>query len=120
MSKETKEKKTKTDIITDVSEITDEVLSEVIMLARLDPSTPGMPLQKQHLRKILEYFKILRDVSLEGLDPTIQINPTPIPLREDEVGESFNQKTALANAKNRVGEFFIAPHILGNEESSES
>lgn len=100
-------------------EITDEVLQGVIDLARLDPLSPGMSLQKEHLRKILEHFKVLNEVDIEGLDPTIQINATVISLRPDEVVRDFSKDEALSNSRLRTDEFFRAPLILYEDESDE-
>ena len=47
-----------------IQEITSETLNKVIDLARLDPLAPGMALQKDHLKKILEQFRVLRHVNL--------------------------------------------------------
>jgi len=101
---------------TGTSEITDEVLNEVIDLGRLNPLTPGMSMQKHHLKKILDNFRILSQVDIQNLDPTIQVNPTVLPLREDEVIDWLTQSEALRNARNNTGEFFRAPKILGEEE----
>ncbi len=101
-------------------EITDEVLAEVIDLARLDPLEPGMSLQKQHLKNILDHFRILRQVEVEGVDPTIQVNPTPIPLRPDEVIDWLSPAESLANARLATGQFFRSPRIIGGEESEEA
>ena len=103
-------------VAADVREITDAILAGVIDLARLDPLWPGMEHQKQHLKRILEHFAVLRQVELEGVDPTIQVNPTPIPLREDKVIDWLSQEDALSNARLRTAEFFRVPKILGDEE----
>jgi aspartyl/glutamyl-tRNA(Asn/Gln) amidotransferase C subunit len=99
------------------SQITDQVLAEVIDLARLDPLAPGMALQKEHLRSILDHFKVLSRVEVDDLDPTIMVNPTPIPLREDQVVDRLSPEEALANSRLRTSEFFRAPTILEEEES---
>lgn len=108
-------KQEKTELRTE--QISDAALAQVIELSRLDPGNPAMKAQKEHLRRILEYFQVLSQVDVEGVDPTIHINPTPIPLRPDEVGESLSPDDALSNARTRAQEFFQAPLILGGEES---
>ncbi len=100
--------------------VTDEVIADVIQLARLDPSDPTMAEQKEHLKRILGHFRILSQMEVEGLNPTIMINPTPILLREDKVGESLERTDALQNAQLKTGELFQAPKILGGEESDYS
>jgi len=102
--------------VTEPAEITDKVLNEVIDLARLDPLIPGMSMQKHHLRKILDNFRILSQVDLHNLDPTIQVNPTALPLREDEAIDWFSLSDAMGNARLSTGEFFRAPRILGDKE----
>jgi len=100
-----------------VSQITDQVLAEVIELARLDPLAPGMALQKEHLRSILEHFKLLSRVEVGDLDPTIMVNPAPIPLREDQAVDWLSSQEALSNSRLGTSEFFRAPAILEEEES---
>ena len=120
MPKEPKEKKDRSEALMEVGEISDSVLADVIDLARLDPLWPGMSVQKAHLRKILDHFKVLNQVHVEGLDPTIQINPTPIPLRPDVVVPTFSVQEAMSNAHLRAGELFLAPQILTTEPAEES
>jgi aspartyl/glutamyl-tRNA(Asn/Gln) amidotransferase C subunit len=120
MPRETKEKRERSELATLTADVSDEALAGVIELARLDPLAPGMSHQKVHLKKILEHFQVLSSVQLEGLDPTIQINSTPIPLRPDEIGESLDKVVALSNARHKAGDFFLAPKILGGEQEGEA
>jgi aspartyl/glutamyl-tRNA(Asn/Gln) amidotransferase C subunit len=103
--------------IVEMPQVTDETLAEVIRLARLDPSDPSMAAQTEHLKRILAHFQVLSHVEIEGLGPTIQINPTSLPLRPDQVGESLDIREAIANARLKAGDFFQAPRIIGGEES---
>lgn len=98
-------------------EISNDVLQNVIDLARLDPIGPSMALQKEHLKKILEHFSVLAHVDVSNLDPTIQVNPAKLPLREDIAVDFLSQDEALANARLRTQEFFQVPKILEPEES---
>ncbi|MFH1677056.1 MAG: Asp-tRNA(Asn)/Glu-tRNA(Gln) amidotransferase subunit GatC [bacterium] len=111
-------KKDKTE--SSVDAISDQLLQDVIRLARLDPSDPSMELKKEHLKKILDYFGILSGVDVEGVDPTVQINAIPVPLRADGVKESLSREDALGNSVLKVGEFFRSPQILGGEETEHS
>jgi len=119
MAKEMKEKKERVEAIPEIGDISDQVLAEVIDLARLDPMTPGMSVQKAHLRKILDHFKVLNQMHLEGLDATIQINPVPIRLRPDIVVTTLKVEDALSNAHLKAGDLFIAPQILSGERAEE-
>jgi len=103
--------------IEEIGEITDDELLRIIDLARLDPLAPGMGIQKAHLKNILAHFRVLNDVSLNGVDPTIQINHVPIPLRDDEPLDILTRNEALENARLKTKEFFLAPKILGGDDS---
>jgi aspartyl/glutamyl-tRNA(Asn/Gln) amidotransferase C subunit len=120
MSKDSKEKRERTEPMAEIGEVSDAVLAEVIDLARLDPLTPGISVQKDHLRKILQYFKVLNQVHIEGIDPIIQVNPAPIPLRPDIVHPSLDAGIAMSNAHVKSGEYFVAPQIMAAERSEEN
>jgi aspartyl/glutamyl-tRNA(Asn/Gln) amidotransferase C subunit len=115
MAKEMKEKKERVEAIPEIGDINDQVLADVIDLARLDPLTPGMSVQKAHLRKILDHFKVLNQLHLEGMESTMQINPTPSSLRPDVVITTLSMEEALSNAHLRAGGLFMAPQILSGE-----
>ena len=122
MPKEPREKKERSETVHEIATVTDAALAEVIELARLDPFSwrAGMADQKEHLKAILEHFKVLNAVHLDGLEVSAQINQTPITLREDAVGESLSLEEALSNARYRAGgSFFLAPKILGGEKADE-
>lgn len=101
---------------TEVSGISDRTLAEVIDLAKLDPMDPSLEAQKVHLRKIIEYFKVLKGVELDEHGPTTMINPTPLRLREDEIVKCFSKDEAMNNSRLRLDEYFHAPRIHSGEE----
>ena len=103
-----------------MSEITDDIYDEVVELARLDPLSPGMAIQKQHLKNILEYFQVLSTVDVEEHDPTIQNNPVQLPLRRDEACEFLTREEALSNARMRTDEYIISPSVPGHEAGEKS
>lgn len=103
--------------IVNQGEISNDVLQNVIDLAKLDPLGPSMTLQSEHLKKILDHFSVLAQVDVSNLDPTIQVNPAKLPLREDITVDYLSQDEALANARLRTPEFFQVPKILEPEES---
>ena len=97
-------------------EITEELLSRVIHLARLDPDAPEMAVQKEHLRRILDYFRVLSEVELDEGSVPLGVNSAELLLREDEAVGGLSQEEALSNAKHKSGKFFLAPRIMEGEE----
>ena len=98
-----------------IQEITSETLNKVIDLARLDPLAPGMALQKDHLKKILEHFRVLRHVNIDGVEPTVVVNHPILHLRPDEIDDTFSPEEALSNARLKFEQYFLSPKVLGAE-----
>jgi len=116
MSKEKDKEKREKQGFLEAEEITDELLSKIIHLARLDPDAPEMGVQKEHLRRILDYFRVLNEVELEEGSVPVRVNSAELLLREDEGEEGLSQEEALSNAKHKSGKFFLAPRIMEGEE----
>jgi len=102
------------------SHIKDDILGRIIELARLDPLAPGMAVQKDHLKKILDNFRVLRNVKIEGVEPITLVNQASLPLRDDVVDDTFTLEEATANARLKLNEFFLAPRVLGKEDTDKN
>ncbi len=64
------------------------------------------------LNNILEYFDKLSELDTENVEPLTHILPVQNVMREDEVKESFDQETALANAPKHGRGHFVIPKVI--------
>jgi aspartyl-tRNA(Asn)/glutamyl-tRNA(Gln) amidotransferase subunit C len=89
---------------------------KVANLARLSLTEQELESSRQQLGAILDYVRLLDEVSLDGVAPM----PHPVPMqnvfRDDEQKPSLLREDALSNACKTDGQFFLVPRIL--EEKS--
>lgn len=64
------------------------------------------------LNRILDAFKSLDELNLNGIEPTYHVVEMVNVTREDVVETSLGQKDALFNAKRVKDGFFVAPRIV--------
>ena len=97
--------------------ITKEEVEWVARLARLELSPREAEKFTHQLGEILEYFQSLKEVSLEGVEPTSHPLGMLLPLRADRRGKSLSASQALSNApKEKEGHFKVPPVISSQEE----
>jgi aspartyl-tRNA(Asn)/glutamyl-tRNA(Gln) amidotransferase subunit C len=92
--------------------ITREEVLHVARLARLSLTDEELELMRQQLDAILAYIDKLRELDVEGVEPTAHAVPLINVMRDDDVVPSLLQDAALANAPDRAGEFFRVPRII--------
>ncbi len=84
----------------------------VAQLARIDLS----PSEKAHLgpqlEAILGYVAKLKEVNVEGVEPTAHAFPLVNVTRPDAVTESLTNEAALRNAPAKAGGLFLVPKIV--------
>jgi len=85
---------------------------KVANLARLSLTEQELESSRQQLGAILDYVRLLDEVSLDGVAPM----PHPVPMhnvfRDDEQKLSLSREDALSNACKTDGQFFLVPRIL--------
>ena len=106
----------KLDIHMEIAEVNDETIADVIRLANLDPRDPAMEGQIQHVKNILEQFKVLNDINVDDMVSANPVNPAILRLRADEVGKSLDKEMVLSNASLKMGDYIMAPRILEAED----
>lgn len=89
----------------------DEV-SHVAKLARLNLSAEEVDTMAGQLDRILSYVAKLDELDTQGIEPTTHVLSLHNAFREDQVSESLQQETALANAPQQNGEAFIVPRVI--------
>jgi aspartyl-tRNA(Asn)/glutamyl-tRNA(Gln) amidotransferase subunit C len=84
----------------------------VARLARLALTDDEIERMREQLDAILAYIDKLRELDVEGVEPTAHAVPLVNVMRDDQVTPSLPQDVALANAPDRAGEFFRVPRII--------
>src|SRR5882672_6099430 len=92
--------------------ITKAEVEEIAVLARLRLDDAEVERLRGELTAILGYAEKLQSLDTEGVEPMTHAVPLDCPLRPDEVGPSFAADEALADAPQRVDDFFAVPRII--------
>ena len=92
--------------------IDEHEVEHVARLARLALSAAEKARMRTELSAILAHIDTLKEVDVEGVEPTSHAVPLVNVMREDEVRECLPPADALANAPDRAGEFFRVPRII--------
>ena len=92
--------------------ISRQEVEQVARLARLHLSDEELECIREQLDAILTYIDKLRELDVEGVEPTSHAVPLVNVMRDDENAPCLRQEAALANAPDRAGEFFRVPRIL--------
>jgi aspartyl-tRNA(Asn)/glutamyl-tRNA(Gln) amidotransferase subunit C len=92
--------------------ITDAEIEHLKTLARLEMSAEETAVAKAQLNAVLESFRQLQSLDLEGFEEM----PRPVPLvnvmREDESVAGFSQTEAMATAVDAQDGFFKVPRTV--------
>ncbi len=84
----------------------------VARLARLELEPEERDLFQGQLDQILSYFERIRQVAVEGVEPTAHTRPVYNVFREDEPTPGFSSEVALKNAPSSADGLFIVPRIV--------
>jgi aspartyl-tRNA(Asn)/glutamyl-tRNA(Gln) amidotransferase subunit C len=91
--------------------VTPEAVAHLAWLARLELRPDEARGLQRDLEGILEYVRVLDGVATDGIEATPASDAAPA-LREDRVRAGVTQEQALANAPERIGEFFAVPPVV--------
>jgi aspartyl-tRNA(Asn)/glutamyl-tRNA(Gln) amidotransferase subunit C len=92
--------------------ISREEVQHVARLARLHLTDEEVERMRQQLDAILAYIDKLRELPLEGVEPTAHAVPLVNVMRADALAPSLSHEAALANAPDRADAFFRVPRII--------
>jgi aspartyl-tRNA(Asn)/glutamyl-tRNA(Gln) amidotransferase subunit C len=87
-------------------------VEHVARLARLALGEDEKVRMREELSGILAYIDTLRELSVDGVEPTAHAVPLVNVMRDDEIRPSLAQAEMLANAPDAAGEFFRVPRII--------
>lgn len=91
--------------------LTKEEVEHIAELAKVSISEDEKALFRDQLERILEYFKKIDELELEGVEPTTHVMDIFNVFREDVVKESLQPEDVLENAPEREGRYFKAPRV---------
>ena len=92
--------------------ISREEVQHVARLARLHLTDDEAERMREQLDAILAYIDKLRELDVEGVEPTAHAVPLVNVMRDDALVPCLPQEQALANAPDRADEFFRVPRII--------
>jgi aspartyl-tRNA(Asn)/glutamyl-tRNA(Gln) amidotransferase subunit C len=87
-------------------------VQHVARLARLHLTDEEAERMREQLDAILAYIDKLRELDVEGVEPTAHAVLLVNVLRDDVLAPCLTQEAALANAPDRADEFFRVPRII--------
>jgi len=96
-----------------VANLTRADVEHVAHLARLGLAEDELARLEGQLNHILDQYAVLAQLDTEGIPPTAQTIELENILREDVVRPSLPAEQILAQAPERIGEYFVVPPILG-------
>jgi aspartyl-tRNA(Asn)/glutamyl-tRNA(Gln) amidotransferase subunit C len=97
-----------------MNHITEEDVRHVAHLARVALSGEEVKKFQEQLEEILEYVDKLKELNLEGVEPTTHVIPIVNRLRKDEYRECLSTEEALANAPDKKEGLFKVPKVIGS------
>lgn len=92
----------------------DEV-RKVARLARLELAEADLARMQPQLSAILDYVAQLQELDTAGVEPLAHPLPVRNVFRPDEPAPSLPVDAALANAPNRLGDYFGVPAVFESD-----
>lgn len=92
--------------------ISKEEVEQVARLARLELSEEEAVRMTGQLDAILGYVAKLDELDTEGVPPATHSQEAVNAFRNDEVRESLDRKSTLANGPDQNGESFVVPRVI--------
>jgi aspartyl-tRNA(Asn)/glutamyl-tRNA(Gln) amidotransferase subunit C len=92
--------------------LTPEQVAWVAHLARLELSPADLTLMAKQLSAILDYVDQLKQVNTDGVEPLAHPVEVQNVFRADESAPCLPVDAALANAPERLGDYFGVPAVL--------
>lgn len=87
-------------------------VSYVAQLARLELSPEEKTRLEGQLGHVLEYVDQLRNLNVDGIEPTAHAIPMVNVFRDDKSRPSLPIEQALKNAPQRMNDLFVVPKVV--------
>lgn len=96
-----------------MQEFTEQELSHLMKLCRIDCSLEEKETLKDALSKVLSYIELLNEVDTEGVAPCTRVLETSgNVLRQDLTSQTLTREEFLANAPAHVGGMVRVPPVI--------
>jgi len=92
--------------------ITPQIVEYVAKLARIKIGEEEKEFLGRHLGRILEYIEKLKEVNIEGIEPTRGVFLRENRMREDIPHKKEIFKDILKNAPQKEGSYFKVPKVV--------
>ena len=93
-------------------EITNELLSELEVLAKIRLTDEEKETVKDELSSMLGHMEVLSELDTAGVEPLSHTFAQSCPLREDEAKPSLSRDEILQNTAETDGGFFTVPQAF--------
>jgi aspartyl-tRNA(Asn)/glutamyl-tRNA(Gln) amidotransferase subunit C len=84
----------------------------VAQLARLRLSPEEVEQFQSQLNQVLSYVEQLKQLNVEGIEPTAQAVPRTNVFRADDGTPSLPAEAALQNAPRKANDLFVVPKVV--------
>jgi aspartyl-tRNA(Asn)/glutamyl-tRNA(Gln) amidotransferase subunit C len=84
----------------------------IAALARIHVEESEVATLQQELNGILGWIEQLNEVDVTGVQPLAGAANRPLPMREDTVTDGGHVERVLANAPDRIGDYFAVPKVV--------
>ena len=84
----------------------------IAALARIHVEDEEAERLQSELNSILGWIEQLNEVNIEGVDPLTGATHMALKMRDDVVTDGGYPEKILANAPERIGEFFAVPKVV--------
>lgn len=88
------------------------MVRRIASLSRIRIEEAEVPRLQAELSAILGWIEQLNEVDVEGVEPLAGASGVALRAREDEITDGGIAEQVLANAPDRVGEFFTVPKVV--------
>lgn len=92
--------------------ISKEDINHIAKLSKIKLNEKEIEDFSKEFTETLEYLEIIKEVDLEGVEPTYFINTNKNPLREDIVEESLPLEEVIKNAPDEKYGYFKLPNVM--------
>ena len=99
-----------------MSKLDEETIKQLTRLCRIDCTEDEQKALLEDLKKILAYIEQLREIDTEQVPACNHILESMANvMREDEIGQTLNRDTFLANAPAHIGGMIKVPPVIKRE-----
>lgn len=84
----------------------------IARLARIRVPEDELPTMAEELSRIMDWIEQLNAVDTSNIAPMTSVAEMRLPQREDAVTDGGTPEKVLANATDRVGNFFTVPKVV--------